>query len=36
MTAFPAILRRHAVVRAGTAWLFLFGFTGAATAPACR
>lgn len=33
MTAFLAILRRHTVVRAGALWLFLFGFTGAATNP---
>ena len=33
MTAFLAILRRHPVARAGAAWLFLFGFAGAATCP---
>ena len=33
MTAFLAILRRHPVARAGAAWLFLFGFAGAATSP---
>ena len=33
MSVFLAILRRHPVARAGAAWLFLFGFTGAATTP---
>jgi hypothetical protein len=33
VTVFLAILRRHPVARAGAAWLFLFGFTGAATTP---
>ena len=33
MTLFLAILRRHAVARGGAAWLFLFGFAGAATNP---